>query len=145
VSEPVELLLDGYYRAGPSFVDTYLFFRFYADGFWIFQDSSEWSFDFPGFVISADVESVKRRFPDGHCLKAEKGGYRYRCGRFTRQANAPVISYGGHEVCRLPDALVLTSWTEDQGKIAFGEMQVKGPGRLRAILYDDLDCVFVPD
>lgn len=143
--EIAELPLAGYYRCGPTFVDTFLFLRFYPDGFWVYHDTIEPDFDFPAYLTSIDVDSIKRRFPRGHGLPDGKGGWRYVCGRYTRQTNVPVIGYGGLEVCRFADALVLTSWSVESDEFLWGEVEIVGPGRLRSVTYADGDCVFVPD
>jgi hypothetical protein len=144
---PADLPLDGYYRGGPTYVGTYVFLRFDPDGFWFFQSvwgDEEPGFDFPAYLAALDVAAIKRQFPRGHCQPAEPTGYRYRCGRFTRQSEVPVAP-GGVVVARLADALVLTSWAEDRGEFRWGwSVEVVRPATVRPTLWG-VDCTFVPD
>ncbi len=139
-----ELPLHGYYRGGPTYVDSYLFLRLYPDGFCVYHDSMDEDFDFPAYLAALDVEAIKRNYPRGHSHRDERGVWRDSVGRFVRQADATVLSFDGHVVGRLPDGLVLTSWNEDLGEFRLGEMKVVGPGRLQSTAYDG-NLVFVPD
>ncbi len=139
------LPLDGYYRCGPTLVDSVLFVRFYPDGFWVYLDTSEPDFDFPAYLASIVLDALKRQFPRGNVLPMVRDRWRSCCGRYTRQADVPVKGYGGFEVCRFADALVMTSWSEETGEYRFSEVEIVGVGRLRSLTYADGDCVFVPD
>lgn len=145
---PADLPLDGYYRGGRTYAGTYIFLRFERDGFWFFQsvwEDQEPSFDFPAYLADLDVAAIKRRFPLGHCQSAEPNGYHYRCGRYTRQADVPVVGPGDTVVARLADALVLTSWAEDRGEFRWAwKVEIVGPATLRPTLWG-IDCTFVPD
>jgi hypothetical protein len=92
-----------------------------------------------------DVDSIKRRFPRGHSLPDGEGHWRSGCGRYTRQSDVSVVGYGGWEVCRFADALVMTSWSEESGEFRVSEVEIVGPGRVRSLTYSDGDCVFLPD
>jgi len=139
-------LLDGYYQGGPTYVENYLFLRLYPDGFWAFQDSFDPDFDFPAYLAAIEVDAIRRRYPRGHCLRNPTGGgWRYRCGRYTRQANAPLHDQYDEVVGRINDALVLTTWDEEEGDGLLWDVEVEGPDRLRVLgPYNDV-CVFVPD
>ena len=127
--------LDGYYRCGPTFVDTYLFLKLHPDGYWFWADSFEPGFDFPSLLDTTNTESLKLRFPEGQSLQDDiYKGFRYAFGRYRR-----VDSFRG-----LKDALLLTSWTADQGKFHWGEVKVLASDRLRPTNYDG-DYQYVAD
>lgn len=134
---------DGYYRSGPTYVDSYLFLRLDADGFCLFHQSMDEHFDFPEFAASLDVEAIKRQHPGGHSCRDERGHWLYSLGRYERQADVPVFS-SGDEVCRLADALVMTSWEQKLGDFRLGEMEIVGPSRLKMPEYNE-ELLFVPD
>jgi hypothetical protein len=148
VSLQVDLPLNGYYCGGPTYCDMWVFLKFYADGFWFFQDVDEdqvSGFDFPAYLSSLDVESIKQQFPLGHSRRGNPRGFLYRCGRYTRQADVPVIGPSGEVVARFPDALVLTSWAHDRGEHRWGwDVRIVGPATVKPTLWG-VACAFVPD
>jgi hypothetical protein len=132
----------GYYHTVQSPFDLAGFLKFYPDGFWVYQDSFDFEFDFPKYVESLDVDSLKQRYPDGTCLRDEqlgKSSFRSSCGRYKRVADLPMIAVDGREVGRMPDALVLTC-----GSSVSAEIEIIGNGRLEnGILMAQYE--FVPD
>src|SRR5947209_1364234 len=78
-----DLPLDGYYRGGPSYLDTYTFLKLYPDGYWIGKDGFDSDFDFPAFLSAIDVEDLKARFPLGCCPPDGAGDFIYGWGRYT--------------------------------------------------------------
>jgi hypothetical protein len=132
----------GYYYTVQSPFDLAGFLKFYDDGFWIYQDSFDFEFDFPNYVESLDVASLKRRYPDGTCLRDEQVGnslFRSSCGRYKRVSDIPMIAVDGREVGRMPDALVLTC-----GGSVSAEIEIIGDGRLEnGILIAQYE--FIPD
>lgn len=142
--ERPELPLNGYYRCGPTYVDSYLFLRLDPDGFCLFHQSQDEAFDFPAYVAALDVESIKQQYPRGHSKRNEQGVWQYSVCRYVRKADVPVISYGGEEVCRYADALVLTSWEKQLGDFELSVINILGPGRLQMPDYDG-ELLFVPN
>jgi hypothetical protein len=132
----------GYYHTVQSPFDLAGFLKFYPDGFWVYQDSFDFEFDFPQYVESLDVATLKQRCPEGACLRDEQVGntlFRSSCGRYRREADVPMIGVDGREVSRMPDALVLTC-----AGSAWGEIEIIGDGRLEhGMLMAQYE--FVPD
>lgn len=132
----------GYYHTVQSPFDLAGFLKFYPDGYWIYQDSYDFDFDFPKYVESLDVAFLKQRYPEGICLRNEQVGktlFRSSCGCYKRVADIPMIAVDGREVGRMPEALVLTC----DGSL-WAEIEIIGDGRLEhGILMAQYE--FVPD
>jgi hypothetical protein len=61
----VELLFSGYYRGPATFLGTYTFLKLYPDGRYVFAESPDPAYDFPGRVEVLGLETVSGESPSG--------------------------------------------------------------------------------
>jgi len=138
----VELLFSGYYRGPQTFLDTYAFLRLYPHGLFVYAESYDPDFDFPGHIASLGLGKAGQLLPDVP-EQLDDGRTYVSWGRFTRQQDVPALNWGGQCVGHLADALETTSWFRQPAEVP-GQWIIVGPGRLRSTALDG-DLVFVPD
>ncbi len=136
-----DLLFAGHYRGPETFLGTYTFLKLYPEERWVFAESQDPAYDFPGRVAGMDWDALGKQLAQSWL---DEGKTRLCWGRFTRGQDVPALNWGGEEVGRIADALELTCWSESRGEFRCMQVEVIGLGRLRPTTHE-VDLVFVPD
>ena len=134
----VELLFAGYYRGPETFLGTYTFLRLYPDGRWVFAESLDSAYDFPGRLAALGVEQLSLAQGTG---LIEDGGTGVSWGRYRRWLYVPALNWEGQVVGRLADALDEEGGTGTGGRF---QVEVVGPGQLKPTTHD-VTLTFVAD
>lgn len=121
-----DLPLGGYYRSGSNPFDMAVFLKLYHDGYWIYLDCRDWSFNFLDYLQSLGVTEIKERFLLGHCVRCDDP--LCQTGRWRRK-----------ESC-----LELTSWDEQRGPFSWDSIEVAGPKELYRSSTDSL-LQYIPE
>lgn len=134
----VELLFAGYYRGPETFLGTYTFLKLYPDGRWVFAESLDPAYDFPGRIAALEVELLSRVSTPGGL---EDGGTGLSWGRYRRGQDVPALNWGGQIVGRLADALDEEGGTGTGGRF---QIEVVGPGQFKPATHE-VTLTFVAD
>jgi hypothetical protein len=128
----VELLLGGHYQGEETFLGTFTFLKLLPGERWVFAESLDPAYDFPGRVKALGIEALSLERPSGYL---EDSRTKVSWSRYRRGSALSALNSSGEIVGRLADALEDLHPSTYKSSFRF-QVEVVGPGQLRPTTHD---------